>query len=96
VLLSGKNSQLKDQFVFGLEFNLRDYLMLRGGYTYESNITDDIENTNRTNVYNGPSVGATVQIPFNKETKSGLSIDYSYQTTAHFKGTHVMGVKFAL
>jgi hypothetical protein len=90
------NSFTKDQFVLGAEFNLRDYLMLRAGYTYESNITEDIENTNRTNVYNGPSLGATVQIPFNKENGSGMSFDYSYQTTAHFKGTHVFGIKFGL
>jgi hypothetical protein len=90
------NSFTKDQFLLGAEFNLRDYFMLRAGYTYESNITESIELTERTNVYNGPSVGATVQIPFSKENHTGLAIDYSYQTTAHFKGTHVIGIKFAL
>jgi hypothetical protein len=90
------NSFTKDQFALGAEFSLFDYLMLRAGYTYESNINDNIEGTDRTNVYNGPSFGATVQVPFNKETGSGLSVDYSYQTTAHFKGTHVIGIKFGL
>jgi hypothetical protein len=91
------NSFTKDQFVLGAEFSFRDIFMLRAGYTYENNITESIENSNRTNVYNGPSVGATVQIPFNKEKpSSGLAFDYSYQTTAHFKGTHVIGIKFGL
>ena len=86
------NSFTKDQFVGGLEFSFKDYLMIRGGYTYESAITDNIEQTDRTNVYNGPSFGFTVDVPFNKDTRTGLSIDYSYQTTAHFSGTHVFGV----
>jgi len=90
------NSFTKDQFVLGAEFSLFDYLMLRAGYTYESDITEEIENTNRTNVYNGPSFGASVQVPFNKETGAGMAIDYSYQTTSHFKGTHVIGVKIGL
>lgn len=90
------NSFTKDQFTLGLEYSLFDYLMLRGGYTYESDITADIEGTDRTNVYNGPSFGATVQVPFNKETGAGLAVDYSYQTTSHFKGTHVIGLKIGL
>jgi hypothetical protein len=90
------NSFTKDQFALGGEFSFMDYFMLRAGYTYESNITEDIYRTDRTNVYNGPSVGATVQIPFSKERGSGIGFDYSYQTTAAFKGTHVIGVKLNL
>ena len=86
------NSFTKDQFVGGLEFSINEYLMIRGGYTYENAINDNIEQTDRTNIYNGPSMGVSVDIPFNKESRTGLSIDYSYQTTAHFSGTHVFGV----
>jgi len=91
------NSFTKDQFSLGAEFSFREIFMLRAGYTYESNITESIENSNRTNVYNGLSAGATVQVPFNKDKpSSGLAFSYSYQTTAHFNGTHVIGVKFGL
>jgi len=87
------NSFTKDQFLFGAEFSLKDYLMLRAGYTYENDITSSIEGTDRTNVYNGPSAGMSLQVPFNKETGAALAVDYSYQTTAHFNGTHVFGVR---
>jgi hypothetical protein len=87
------NSFTKDQFVLGLEYSLKDYLQLRGGYTYESGIYESIDNQNRTNAYKGPCVGATVEIPFNKETGSSFSVDYSYQATDHFKGTHTIGAR---
>ncbi len=86
------NSFTKDQFVLGGEFSLKSYLMVRAGYTYENNITESIDNSSRTNVYNGPSAGLTVQVPFNKEKGSGIGFDYSYQSTASFNGTHVFGV----
>jgi hypothetical protein len=90
------NSYTRDQVALGAEFDLRHYLYLRAGYTYESKITDDIVGTERTNVYNGPCVGATVQVPFSKEKGTGMSIDYNYQTTASFKGTHVIGIRLNL
>jgi hypothetical protein len=90
------NSYTRDQFLVGAEFNFRELFYLRAGYSYEGNVTDDIEGTDRTNVYNGPSAGATVQVPFNKEKGTGMGFDYSYQSTAHFKGTHVFGVRLLL
>lgn len=90
------NSYTRDQVALGAEFDLRHYLYLRAGYTYESKITDDIEGTERTNVYNGPCFGASVQVPFNKENGTGMAIDYNYQTTASFKGTHVIGIRLNL
>ena len=90
------NSFTKDQFVAGLEFSLKDYLMLRGGYTYENGITDNIEGTERSNAYKGPSAGLSVEIPFSKKTDATLGFDYSYQATDHFKGTHTWGIRVNL
>ncbi|MBU2651789.1 MAG: PorV/PorQ family protein [Bacteroidetes bacterium] len=87
------NSFGKDQFIGGLEYSLKDYLMLRGGYTYEDGIT---EKADRTNVFTGPSFGATVQVPLSKDKGTTFSVDYSYRATDPFDGTHSIGIRFNL
>ncbi len=87
------NSFGKDQFIGGLEYSLKDYLMLRGGYAYEDGITDKAD---RTNVHTGPSFGATVQVPLSKESGTTFSVDYSYRATDPFDGTHSIGIRFNL
>ncbi len=84
------NSFGKDQFMLGLEYSLKSYLMLRGGYTYEDGIFDKAE---RTTVFTGPSAGITVAIPTNKEKGSSIDIDYSYRATDPFSGTHSIGAR---
>jgi len=84
------NSFGKDQFMFGLEYGLKSYLMLRAGYTYEDGIFDNAE---RTTVFTGPSAGVTVSVPTNKEKGSSIDIDYSYRATDPFKGTHSIGAR---
>ena len=87
------NSFTKDQVTLGLEYSLKEYLMLRGAYTYEEGIYKSIEDADRTNAYKGPSVGVTVEIPFSKKTNASFGLDYSYQTTDHFDGTHTIGAR---
>lgn len=87
------NSFTKDQVTLGLEYSLKEYLMLRGAYTYEDGIYQPIEDADRTNAYKGPSVGASVEVPFSKKTDASIGIDYSYQTTDHFSGTHTIGAR---
>lgn len=87
------NSFTKDQITLGLEYSLKEYLMLRAAYTYEEGIYEDIESADRTNAYKGPSFGATVEIPFSKKTGATFGVDYAYQTTDHFKGTHSIGAR---
>ncbi len=86
------NAFSKDQFILGAEGSFRDILMLRGGYTIEKGMRKNIEDSDCTNVYKGLSLGATVQAPLNKK---GLKVclDYSYQNTAHWKGTHQIGAR---
>jgi len=84
------NSFGKDQFIGGLEYSLKTYLMLRVGYTYEDGIT---KKEDRTTVFTGPSAGITVAVPLNKEKGSSIDIDYSYRATDPFSGTHSIGVR---
>jgi hypothetical protein len=87
------NSFTKDQFILGGEFALKNYLMLRAGYTYEDGIT---EKASRTTVYTGPSAGFTVQVPLSKEKGSTFSVDYSYRATDPFDGVHTIGARINL
>lgn len=87
------NSFTKDQINVGLQYNYHDILILRGGYAYEEGILDT---ENRTTAYTGPTAGASVQIPFNKDKGQTFSIDYSYRPTDPFDGTHSLGVKISL
>lgn len=82
------NAFTKDQISAGLEFSLKDYLMLRGGYTYEDGITEDAD---RTTVFTGPSAGFTVQVPLGKESNTKFYVDYSYTDTDPFDGVHRIG-----
>jgi hypothetical protein len=86
------NSFTKDQFAFGAEFSMKDWVMIRGGYTYEKGIWDDMSSADRSNVNSGLSLGATVQVPISKEKGSFISIDYAYRETVSFSGNHTIGI----
>ena len=91
------NSFTKDQFTGGIEFSLRNFIMLRAGYTYEEGIDKSIyDPSQRTNANKGPSVGFSVQVPLNKEIGSNFAVDYSYRATDHFNGTHSIGARISL
>jgi long-subunit fatty acid transport protein len=87
------NSFAYDQFSFGVEYSFKKLFQLRAGYLYEKNIMDAIS---RTIAYTGPSMGASVMLPVNKEKGSFMSIDYAYRTTANFSGIHTIGVRVIL
>ncbi len=86
------NSFTKDQFALGLEFSLKDYLMLRSGYTYENGMFDNIETAENTNINKGLSAGISVSVPLNKEKGSYIGIDYSFRETISFNHTHSFGI----
>jgi len=86
------NSFYKDQYVLGAEYELKNYLMLRGGYTYEEGITSDAD---RTTVFTGPTGGLSVQVPLNKEKGSIFSVDYSYRATNPFQGSHTIAARLS-
>jgi hypothetical protein len=86
------NSFSKDQLRVGVEYGWKNMFMVRAGYAYEKGITSK---STRTSAYTGPSAGFTVELPFGKN-KSTFSIDYSYQTTNPFSGTHSIGARINL
>jgi len=87
------NSFSKDQFGLGLEYGLKEILMLRAAYTYENGITDDVQDPDRTNAYKGLSLGASVEVPLSKKNDLKLAVDYAYQTTDNFQNTQVFGIR---
>ena len=87
------NSFTKDQYILGLEYKFKSYLMLRAGYNYEKGITS---NSDRTTVYTGPCAGFTVEVPLNKGKGSSFGVDYSYRASDPFQGTHCIGVRINL
>ena len=88
------NSFTRDQFSLGLEFSLKNYFMIRGAYTYENGMFDDITSSENTNINNGLSVGVSVAVPLNKEKGSYIGIDYAFRETAAFNHNHTLGIIF--
>lgn len=84
------NSFTKDNFLIGIEYSWKEILMLRGGmYTEKGLFT---EGGSRTTALNGPTCGATIEIPFGTK-KSTFGIDYSYRVTNSFRGVHSFGAR---
>lgn len=86
------NSFTKDQHSVGVEYKWSKYMVLRGGYTYENGLTSDVD---RTSALTGPAFGLSVLVPINKEG-GDISIDYAYQTSNPFAGTHSIGARINL
>jgi hypothetical protein len=82
------NAFANDQFVGGLEYSWNNLLQLRGGYSYEKDITDSELSKS---AYTGLNVGGSILVPMNREKGSYVSIDYSYRATRNFGGCHTIG-----
>ncbi len=87
------NSFSRDQLVLGGEFSLSDIVLLRAGYTYEEDAAD-VDKT--LTLHKGFSAGFSVQMPMNKEEKTNMGIDFSYQATRNFSGIYRLGVHLTL
>lgn len=85
------NSFTSDQFRLGLEYAFREMFMVRTGYIYENNSTN--EDDTRTTAA-GPTFGATIEVPIGK-AGTRLGIDYSYRVTRTFDGTNAIGLKLS-
>ncbi len=86
------NSFKKDVYTLGLQYSFSEYLQVRGGYNYEPGMLDG----DRTSVYTGPTGGASVMVPLDKDKGSYFSIDYSYRSTNPFDGVHAIGASIVL
>ena len=82
----------KDQGSLGFQYSYKGFLMLRAGYLFEQNI---YSSANTTKAYAGPSVGATVDVPFGENGRK-FGVDYSFRAPGPFTGTHTFGVKLVL
>lgn len=83
------NSFTRDQIRIGAEYAFQEKFMVRTGYVYEEETTDD-EATRTTSV--GPTFGATLEVPMG-ENGSTFGIDYSYRLTRTFGGSNAIGVR---
>jgi len=87
------NAFTKDQFRLGLEYSFKSMFQVRGGYVLENETWFDSEL--RTSAYTGPAFGASFIAPLSKKGTT-FSIDYAYQFTENFAGTHSIGIKLDL
>jgi hypothetical protein len=87
------NAYARNQFTIGFEYGYKDVLMLRTGYGLEK---DGLDYDTRTNAYTGLSAGFTYQLPLNKEKGSKFGLDYAFQQSNPFSGTHSIGVRIKL
>jgi hypothetical protein len=87
------NSFTYDQFLFGIEYGFKQYLMLRGGYAWEKDITSK---TDRMTAFTGPTAGITLELPFGESKKSSFALDYAYRFTNPFSGCHTIGARINL
>lgn len=86
------NAFSNDQIGLGVEYGYKKYLMLRGGYNAQS----DISNKDLSpSVYTGISCGATFEVPINDKGAT-FGIDYAFSPTYVFDGTHVIGARITL
>ncbi len=87
------NSFTNDQFRFGVEYNLKRILLLRGGYVYEKGI---FSKETRSTVMLGPTAGFSANIPFGQEKNKHFTVEYSYRATMNFSGIHSFGASLVL
>jgi len=88
------NSFSEDQLGGGLEYNMNNMFMLRGGYKYTINqfLNDGLESP----VYTGLSAGVSVQVPFKKGSEQKLGIDYAYRATNPWGGSHNIAIRISI
>lgn len=87
------NAFLRDNYTVGLEYSLLNMFQLRAGYVMQPGLWTNDAATAR----NGICAGASVDVPLHKkdsDSKTGLTIDYSYQSADPLKGTHSIGASF--
>ena len=84
------NAFLRDNYTLGFEYSLLKKFQIRAGYIFQPGLW----NNDAATANNGVCAGASVDIPFSKDEKTGLTIDYSYRTASPLKGTHTIGAIF--
>ena len=86
------NAFSEDQIGLGAEYGYKKFLMLRGGYNMQKDISDKVLSPS---VYSGISCGATFEVPINDKGAT-FGVDYAYSPTYNYNGTHVIGARITL
>ena len=82
------NAFLRDNYTVGVEYSLLKMFQLRAGYIMQPGLW----NGNAATANNGICAGASVDVPLSKEDgKTGITIDYSFQSASPMRGTHSIG-----
>ncbi len=87
------NSFTNDQHSIGFEAKMTRFMRLRLGYTYEQGIWSTSE---RMTTSTGLAGGLSLEVPFKKGEEAGFSLDYAYQTSNPFAGSHSVGIRIHL
>lgn len=85
------NSFSNDQLSAGIEYSLMELFQLRAAYRYTVEGNTEIEVL--APVYTGLAAGASVMIPFSKESDAKLAIDYGYRHSNPWDGSHSLALK---
>ena len=81
------NAFLRDNYILGVEYSLLKMFQLRCGYIMQPGLW-----TNPATANNGICAGASVDVPLTKDDgKTGITIDYSFQSASPMRGTHSIG-----
>jgi hypothetical protein len=93
------NSFARDQIVAGFDYSFKKMFMFRASYTLEpdAEAPDSNGNVDLINkpLHTGLGAGVSLNIPFKKETNSGLGIDYGFRATSRFAGSHTIGLRLS-
>jgi hypothetical protein len=87
------NAFSRDEVGAGMEFSFNNIFALRGSYRYEVGTSSS---TTNSSVFSGVAGGLTVNIPVSKTNPQAISVDYSYQHTRVWDGTHNIGLRINL
>jgi len=87
-----------DQWILGVQYNFKNMLMVRGGYTFEEGIFGNRAGATPTmlNAFVGPTGGLTFEAPFKKGGTTKIGFDYSFRATYNFGGVHTFGARFTI
>lgn len=85
------NSFSNDQLSAGVEYSLLEMFQLRAAYRYTVDGETEVEVL--APVYTGLAVGASVIIPFSKESDAQIGIDYGYRASNPWDGSHNLTLK---
>jgi hypothetical protein len=86
------NAFARDEVGGGLEFGFNNMIQVRGGYRYEIGVVTD----GKQSVYTGLAGGLTINLPSKKDSEKMMSVDYSYQATRVWGGTHNISIRLNL